>query len=475
MRNIVTCLFSIVALIFILLSACSESSRSAEEQSDKLPILFPDYTFVTIPPNIAPLNFQMEKASRIKAEIYDSGNQLQLTLYGKQKINIPEKKWKELLEENTGKNLNIRISEWNDQHPKGISYQPFSVTISKDGIDPWIVYRLIDPAYVNWSEMGIYQRQLSSFHEKAIVTNHDNKRQCLNCHTPHKNSPDTYIYHIRGESGGTVIMKNGQRQFIQLNQLGKKQQGVYPSWHPGGKYIAISSNATHQSFLHSGKKALEVYDTESDILLYDVQQQKVLTDARFNGPEHWETFPTWSPDGKYLYFCTAAPEVDMPARFQQIRYALVRVPFDESNATLGEPIDTLYQPLHRGGSVSHPRISPDGKFLLYTEAANGTFPIWHVEANLRLIDLSNGKDLNTRILRSPESESYHSWSSNGRWILFSSRRMDGRHTRLYIAHINRDGEIGKPFMLPQKDPAENHLRLQSYNCPEFVTEQVHLN
>lgn len=465
-------LFIAAAFILSLLSACAGAPGNAEEQSEQTPALFPDYTFVTIPPNIAPLNFQTEKANRIKAEIYDSDNRLQLSIHGKRAIDIPLNKWRKLLETNKGKSLNIRLSEWNDEHPKGISYQPFSITISDDEIDPWIVYRLIDPAYVNWSEMGIYQRELSSFSEKAIVTNHDNKRQCMNCHTPHQNSPNTYVYHVRGENGGTNIVKDGQQHFVQLNLLGKKQQGVYPSWHPGGRYIAFSSNSTHQSFLHSGRKALEVYDSESDLILYDTQQQQILTDDRFNSPEHWETFPTWSPDGKHLYFCTAQPEADMPARFKQVKYALVRVPFNEQEAAFGEKVDTLYQPFTRGGSASHPRISPDGRFLLYTEASSGTFPIWHAEADLKLIDLAGGKELDTRILNSREADSYHSWSSNGRWILFTSRRMDGRHTRLYIAHIDAEGAIGKPFMMPQKNPTDNHLRIQSFNCPEFMTGEV---
>ena len=74
---------------------------------------------------------------------------------------------------------------------------------------------------------------------------------------------------------------------------------------------------------------------------------------------------------------------------------------------------------------------------------------------------------------SADTDSYHSWSSNSRWIVFSSRRDDGLFTRLYIAHIDADGVAGKPFMLPQRDPQQYYADLfRSYNVPEFITGPV---
>ena len=87
--------------------------------------------------------------------------------------------------------------------------------------------------------------------------------------------------------------------------------------------------------------------------------------------------------------------------------------------------------------------------------------------NLETGDMRSAEELN-----SPDTESYHSWSSNGRWVLFSSRRIDGRYTRLYIAHFDGEGHFSKPFLLPQKSPEYNQLRLQSYNVPEFIKGKV---
>ena len=79
------------------------------------------------------------------------------------------------------------------------------------------------------------------------------------------------------------------------------------------------------------------------------------------------------------------------------------------------------------------------------------------------------------MLNSNDVESYHSWSSNSRWVVFSSRRIDGLYTRPFIAYINSDGNAAKPFLLPQKDVDFYSLSMKSYNIPEFVTDKVKQN
>ena len=71
-----------------------------------------------------------------------------------------------------------------------------------------------------------------------------------------------------------------------------------------------------------------------------------------------------------------------------------------------------------------------------------------------------------------DTESYHSWSSNSRWIVFSSRRIDGLYTRPYFAYIDEEGNASKPFLLPQKDTDYYHRFMKSYNIPEFITGKV---
>jgi dipeptidyl aminopeptidase/acylaminoacyl peptidase len=163
----------------------------------------------------------------------------------------------------------------------------------------------------------------------------------------------------------------------------------------------------------------------------------------------------------------------MPDEFNRVKYSLCAISFDPESRRFGTRVDTLYHAKARGGmSVSYPRVSPDGKSLMFTLAGYGNFSIWHKDADLYMIDLQSKKTIRLDTLNSKDVESYHSWSSNSRWVVFSSRRMDGLYTRPYIAYINPNGEPAKPFLLPQKDVDFYHRFMKSYNIPEFITGKV---
>lgn len=104
----------------------------------------------------------------------------------------------------------------------------------------------------------------------------------------------------------------------------------------------------------------------------------------------------------------------------------------------------------------------------------GNFTIWHPESDLYLLDLTTGK-ISEPEINSDKSESFHSWSSSGRWIVFSSRRGDGLYTRPYFSYFDSSGKAHKPFILPQKNPGFYFDLMKSYNLPELVTSRVELD
>ena len=85
-----------------------------------------------------------------------------------------------------------------------------------------------------------------------------------------------------------------------------------------------------------------------------------------------------------------------------------------------------------------------------------------------ICDLGTGETRPLDALNSAYAESYHSWDSSGRWLLFSSRRGDGHFTRLWLAHVDAEGIAAKPFPLPQGNPASDRTLLKSYNVPELT-------
>ena len=118
----------------------------------------------------------------------------------------------------------------------------------------------------------------------------------------------------------------------------------------------------------------------------------------------------------------------------------------------------------------------DGRFLLFTMSDYGCFPIWHKEADQWLLDLQTGDARPLDEVNSDDTDSFHNWSSNSRWIVFTSRRGNGYYTNLYLAHVDKDGRMGKPFLLPQRNPwAYYDETLFSFNTPDFTSEPVKLD
>jgi Tol biopolymer transport system component len=230
-----------------------------------------------------------------------------------------------------------------------------------------------------------------------------------------------------------------------------------------------------------------VLDSFSDLLLYDVKKNE-LTPILPSDDKFLPTYPTWSPDGKTLYYCCAkAPDFktarqpvaarkdEVPHLQDEFRYDVMKVDFDEKTGTFGAP-ERVFDAVALDKSAAFPRVSPDGKTLMFTLARRGCFPIWFRDADLWTLDLATGKARALDEVNSPtEPDSWHSWSSNGRWFVFSSRRDDGSHTRLYFAHIGENGEVSKPFMLPQRDPVKTLNSTKSFNVPELTVEPVEIS
>ena len=459
-----------LSLIALLLCSCG-GWREAGGSSKDVPPIFPDYVGVTVPANIAPLNFEVTDATHLQATLRVGEEEVRVS--GSRYVDIDPDEWQQLINAalKSGGKISVSVAAWTEEHPDGVQYKPFDIMVSNDEVDRWVVYRQIPPSYELWSRMGIYERDLTSFDERAIVVNKQNNNGCVNCHSFADYNPEKgMVFHARGKGGGTVVYHDGHLEKIALEQIGPQKSGTYPMWHPSGNWVVFSSNLTRQSFYAHSQDKIEVYDQRSDIILYNVRAKDVICDERFCDSLSWETFPAFSPDGKWLYFCTAKA-VRMPMQYKDLRYSIVRVPFNEATGELGAQVDTIYSASRQGGSASFPRLSPDGRHLLFTWADCATFPIHHKEADIKMIDLDSGEVVELPEINSPDVDSYHSWSSSGRWVVLSSKRIDGRYTRLFLSHW--DGKaFTKPMLLPQRDPEHNRQRMYSYNIPEFIKEHI---
>ena len=460
-------LLIILSSICVIMNACSDKIPPSEETQEQADI-FPDYTEVTIPRNIAPLNFQMRNPHTEAFAVFTvNGKSLQIK-EEKGQFRVPIPDWKELVENAGGQTLRVKLYAKSE---KWLAYPDFSLFIAPEPIDSYLAYRLIEPGYELWNQMGIYQRCLENFEQSPIMENKYSGRNCMNCHAFCSRNPDKILFHMRGKYAGTYLINGHQIEKLNTKTDQTISALVYPSWHPSGNYVAFSVNETNQAFHSNDKNRIEVFDNQSDIVIYDVGKHEIVSAPLLRSPKAFETFPTFSPDGRTLYFCSAEAK-NMPQEYAEVKYSLCSVAFDPETRQFGAQIDTLYNGKENGKSVSFPRVSPDGKFLLYTLSDYGNFSIWHKDADLYLLDIEKGTSEPLRAVNSADTESYHSWSGNSRWIVFSSRRMDGLYTRPFIAYIDKEGKASKPFPLPQEESDFYHKFMKSYNIPEFISGKV---
>ena len=460
----------VLAALTLAFTACTSGMRNAAPAGCR-PSIYPDYTGVTLPTGIAPRDFALPGADRLEVRITaPDGTVLQNR--GESFTKLPVRKWKALLERSVGDSLRVEVAGRIDGGCT--SFDSFGFFVSPDSIDYGLNYRLIAPGYEIYSHMGIYERELGSFKQRGLLEN-TQFDGCVNCHAYNRGDPNAFSLHIRGDHGATLLQVNGEMAAYNTKTDSTLGFCVYPYWHPTGKYIAYSTNNTRQGFHVQPDKIIEVFDLDSDLQVYDVEHNQIITAPQIKQKGIWESFPAFSPDGRTLYF-TAAREVQIPGELPQSQYNLLKVSFDPETGTIGQDVETVFDAVSMGKSLTFPKPSFDGKYLMFTLCDYGTFSIWHHESDLWLLNLETGETRPMDEVNSPDTDSYHNWSTNSRWFVFSSRRDDGSYTRPYIAHFDENGVAGKPFMLPQRDPVNYYRKLyRSYNVPEFVTGPVPLD
>jgi len=468
--------FSTITLFWL---GCSPSSGWEEAKLvSRTARIQPDYSGITIPPNIAPLNFRVEETGvRYHVEIRGPAEPA-IRIQGKSPaIQIPLDDWERFLLANRGNAYKVDIY-LEDSTGNWIRFSPIENRIAGDSIDPFLAYRRLGPLYSFWKKMGIFQRNLENFDESPVYLSRLTENSCMNCHNFSNNSPDRWLLHLRGGPGTGMLLIDGDKANKISTKTDFNGHVAYPAWHPSGNLAVFSSNRLIL-FFHSTGEPRDVLDLASDLVVYDISTNVLTTSSQIADPERMENWPAWSPDGEYLYFCSA-PKLEtyedvegQDLAYRQIKYDLMRVSFDEKTRRWGKLERVLYG-AEIGGSINQPRVSPDGRFVLFTVSEYGNFPIYLSSADLYLLDLSAGKSKKLDI-NSDYVESFHAWSSNGRWIVFSSKRIDHLFARPYFAYMDVNGEFSKPFVLPQKDPGYYETRLETFNVPEFIREPVDIS
>ena len=271
--------------------------------------IYPDYRDIVVPPNIAPLNVQVKSAGDEYVGCIEGAGHQVLAAAGKDGVlQFDSLEWKQMLNAARGKDLDVtlyakREGEW-------VKFPSYKISVAQEDIDRYLSYRLIEPSYELYRQMGLYQRDLQGFDVQTIYENNDKyddkDNHCVNCHNYQNYSTKRMLFHVRAKHGGTVFIENGKVEKRTIKSDSILAGATYPTWHPTQNWVVFSSNQTGQAFHIRNHQKIEVVDYGSDLVFYDVDKGEVSnileTDADM------ETFPCWAPDGRKLYYTSAHVE-----------------------------------------------------------------------------------------------------------------------------------------------------------------------
>jgi hypothetical protein len=441
----------------------------------------PDYSDIVIPSNIAPLNFQIQEPGVAFQVRFHGAGGGDIAMDCRQPgIQIPRAAWRGLLESNRGAQIDLEISV---KGTNGVwtRFGRIRNTVAREPIDSHLVYRLLGPVCVWFRDVGIYQRNLETFDESPILQNESIKGGCINCHTFQNNRPDWFSFQVRpgmdkkATASGMVLVRNGKPEWLETKSAVAPTPPGYHCWNSSQPVVAFTLSKPDQIFRGAGAEIRDVFDYRSDIAVLNLNGGTALTSTNISDPGRLETFPNWSADGRTLFYCSAKTlwgrnGDPSPEQIANTKYDLMRISFDPTRNAWGTP-ETLVSSADCGKSCLEPRASPDGRFILFSMTDYGGFPIHQAGCDLYLVDLKTGSHRKLEC-NSDQADSWHSWSSNSRWFVFSSKRDNGLLARPYICYFDAEGREHKPFVLPQKDPAFYETWLKNYNVPELVTGPV---
>ncbi len=449
--------------ICAVLSGCGAGDPATAVDGSEGPlVIYPDYKEVTVPANIAPLNFRYAMKDVRKAKTTFTLDGKSVTIRGAE-VEWRLRAWKRFLKGAEGMTITVKAEAVVEGEPVTDSW---SVFVSEDPVDGWLTYRLIEPSYQMYNEISIVERCVENFDETVICDWKHTDNACMNCHVHGQSRGDYSLYYIRGPQGGSILNQGGKLRKLSLKTEDMLSATVYGDLHPDGRFGVFSTNIILPSFHTDAVARMEVFDTASDLTVADFENNRMINVPHAALADAWETFPCFSADGRSVFYCVA-DTVSLPADITKARYDLVRVDFDPATGLIGEKVDTVWSGRAHNASVCHPKASPDGRWLMFSAADYGTFPLFHPECMLYLADLRTGEIRPLDEIKGNKSDSYHSWSSDGRWFVFASKRGDGQYGKPYFCHLDADGRTTKPFVLPQKSSRFYVYNLKSFNVPDL--------
>ena len=498
-KNILYYLLS--SVVIMLTAACQSTEDKIIEQWEKkapinnhLTIRYPQ-NHTVFPPEIIPPTIMWEDTSKdvnrwfITASSKD-GEKLFTAFSDKKSWRPDSLLWENLKKSSIDKEIKISIIGVNNSDL--ISEAVVHISTSKDSVNAPIFYRDV-PLPFRFALQNldrIRYRLCDISQDKASKIMLEKLPVCGNCHSFTADGKTIGMdVDYANDKGSYVISDIEKETDLTLDKIitwsdykredGQATFGLLSQISPGGRYVASMVKDRSIFIAKDGDIAYSqlFFPIKGIIVIYDRKTKKMFSLKGADNPKYCQANPNWSPDGKYLIFARAkAYHSDKVERYKtavipakaaeeflkgekEYKYDLYKIPFNNGKGGKAVPLKGASQ---NGKSNFFARISPDGKWIVFTQAEN--FMLLQPDSKLMIIPAEGGeaRELNCN---SSNMNSWHSWSPNSRWLVFSSKKR-GAYTQMYLTHIDNNGNDTPPVFL------ENiMLPKRAVNIPEFVNLQ----